>query len=321
MNITFIGSLMNNTKSLNGTSDFDIPWVKYSQALNIWFAVNLTLCFFGATMNALLCWTIIRDQALRKGSGVQIAHLVAVEIFNCAVSMSIDTFMTYFAGKYKDGSSLCPFINTVKVGAIYTGQWAATFVAFTRFLAIIFPITYRKIHPWIFHMSVCLISASWVIGFADTLPNIWNLGARYERIPPWYNCGTMTVNTLVSTATLIIGQYLPGVLTTIFYTAILRKAALRPLPIHRRRTNAQASAQAVPRVDPTKIARDRRRLATVRGLVASSIFYWLCFFPNQTIITYFPWVFHQSPVLMLWVRTVLWCAYVFNPVSCVDCDV
>ena len=307
MNISF-----NCTKFLNDTSCLDPPWVKYAGGLKTWVYANMTLCVFGATMNALLCVAILSDRRLRKGSGGQIAHLVAVETFICAAAMAPDTIMTYFVRSQIIDSSICPFLDLIRLVAMHAGLWAAMFLAFTRFMAIALPLSYRKINTRGF--TVSWIVASWTIGFATVLPNIWHLGARFERIPPWNNCGNNVVNPALWTITLTTGQYLPGGITTVIYFVILAKTTLHP-PHRRQPRRGLADRPNHPNAAAISLARARSRLATVRVLAASSVFYWVCFLPNRTIVAYYPWVAHQSPVLMLWTRTINWCAYVFNPVS------
>ena len=155
-------STLNYAVYLNTMSISDLAWVQYPTALTIWFYITLILCLFGITMNTLLFVITERDRNLWKDSGVQIAHLVAVGTFICPGSMSSDTFMTYFAGPYRKGMSLCPFLHSAKIGSIYIGLWAAAFLAITHLLAISNPAVYRKIRSKLYTLFVIL--ASWVIG-------------------------------------------------------------------------------------------------------------------------------------------------------------
>ena len=294
----------------------EIPaWLQHSQTLTTWFAVTMALGLLGTLMNAFLFLTICRDKNLRKGSGLQIAHLVLVETFICAYSISSNTIMTYLGGPYKNDTSICPFVHSVLVWATYSGLWSTTFIAASRCLAILFPVPYRRMNTNA--LIIGMIVASWVIGFVMVVPNYFELGVKYTRIPPWYNCGNRPTNRRVYTVTLTLGQYLPGALSGIIYFIILCKTSVYLAHVRGRADSvAPQLAGGIIRVLQSTPAA-RHRLATVRMLAVSAVWYWVCFFPNPTIVSYFPGVFMRWPVMQLWIRTVLWCAYIFNPVRLV----
>src|SRR5690242_6718792 len=106
-------SQSNATVSDSSVSNATAPvpvWIAHATQLQVWFGITLTIVTIGSLLNMLLFATIVQTAALRKGSGLLIAHGVLVDLIICTVHASTNTFMTFTGAANQDKQTYCKLV-------------------------------------------------------------------------------------------------------------------------------------------------------------------------------------------------------------------
>ena len=277
------------------------PWLDFIAALNTWFAVTVPLWLLGTGLDLLLCLSIFTDRQMltnKASSMVLLGNLVFIETLMTSVYMAIYVFMTWTGGRYRNLNISCGVVHFAFIWTISTSHWSSLFLAASRMLASMAPVTFRKYGSM--RANVMAITSAWLIGFVCTVPILFGVGSYNDRVPPWYACGAVIVSGVKYTVLLSVGNFLPVLLTLGIYVALLRRTQVLV-------TSDQASVAAG--------VSSQRRLLSVRMLAVGALVSWICYFVQPASGAVLPCFVKRYPVVKLWSVTLFFCGYVFNPVS------
>ncbi|OQV19308.1 hypothetical protein BV898_06726 [Hypsibius exemplaris] len=283
----------------NATTRVIPVWETFHDPLRTWFIINLTICGAGALANLLLLTAILSSGAHRRGCGTLIVNIVFIELCMCAVHLPLNTVTTFQAQFHAYPEWVCPYIHFTFQWTQQAGHWSACFLALNRFVAIVCPIVYPR---WTTRVAYAgMISVG--------------VGGRFAFVAPWYSCGPRSDGTAILPVLISFGVYLPEVLTAALYLAIFVKVKIFGR-IFVRRNNIVDGLQPKPAsIVLLAKAKAQRRFALAKIMLASSVWYCLCYFPNNIITsTSLLRYFIANPVLQLWIRTVFLCGFAVNPV-------
>lgn len=224
----------------------------------------------------------------------------------CGVHLPLNTIMTFKAQFHIFSSSVCRYFHFTFLWTQHAGHWSAFFLAVNRFVATFFPHAYNR-NSWAIKVScIGMIVGAWVIGCLNNLAPCLGVGGLYELRPPWYSCGIRPDGSQFFATVQALGVYIPEAGLVGLYAVIVLKLTLLRFGGNRVGIEMQRS----------DMERTRRRYAVAKVLLASSLWYCMCYFPNTIIAsTSLVRLFIQNPVMQLWMRTVFLLGYAVNPVS------
>ena len=144
-------------------------------SLDSWFYAIDSLCTIGSVNNLFIFLIIVRKPELRKGPGILISHLVAINLTLCGIHVPISVHFPY----HRNYSNVCRIPQFLFVGTTYTTYWSEFFLAVNRLVAIQFPHKYR---PWArFKTITLMIATAWIIGIGSVTPGLFDIGLTYAR--------------------------------------------------------------------------------------------------------------------------------------------
>ncbi|XP_055336593.1 uncharacterized protein LOC129587042 [Paramacrobiotus metropolitanus] len=242
----------------------------------------------------MLILVILRNETLRHGSGLLIAHLLFVNVIICGCTHPIyilDLFAKVSNLNFPMKISCTPFMY-IHLSFFRTECFASLVVVANRFIAVVYPHNYH----WL-TTKPALISAvifSWACGFAVYIPALFGFGQLFGKFPPFYNCGGQSNGDGWSPILGVVGTYIPLGLQGALYLIIALKVLCS-------RETAQTQ-------------RMQKRIAIAKMLCGSFLFYACCFIPMTVVTLFFPYVMLRQPAVIVWLTTLQILGYSGHPV-------
>lgn len=301
--------LINQTGSTGSLLRTDISiWTVYSLWAYVYLAGGITLCILGTLANFTVLFIIAASKKLRTRSGILIAHLSFIETSLCGIFYPALIISTYTAQYGPVGWTFCRYILFAYLLFFHTGNWATMTIAVNRFVAIIYPSHYGT-----FSSKPALLSwiiGSWIVALTCNLPGFYSNPPSYAVVPPWGACGTYpTLPLWLNTVTAVITVPVPIFIIAVAYTGVFCKVRLQ---VCSDRWCASAKSSMYRRTAERVIK--RRRLASAKMLIVSSIWYTACYLPGPVLMRFATTFVDSYPLLRLYLRLLTLVGYTFNPV-------
>ncbi|GAV01113.1 hypothetical protein RvY_11875-1 [Ramazzottius varieornatus] len=260
----------------------------------------MLICITSTTLFLLLLRIIAQRKDFQTGSSILIIHLIIQECIICGLCSPLQTvsmFINFHQHKATHTGIHCPTYLLLYITTIHANSWLAVFLAFNRYVAVLYPLKYKW---WIRkNLLRAMIVTSWLIGIVATSSQLFADDNVSQPKPPFYRCEIGAQSQSALTIATAIGNYIPLSLIFILYFTIFIRT------IHRSRQ------------DVTCIEQDRktlrRRIVVARMLFVSALWYLACLLPLPILITAFNDALKKDPVMQLWLRTVFLCGYAANP--------
>ena len=271
-----------------------------------WFGVTTTVSFTGTTFYLLLMVSIASQNQLRRGSGVLIVHLLAVECCMVTVHYPITNTATFIAQYYQDPTLLrsinCALVQFFMTTFQHVGNWSSFFLSINRFVAVLFPLSYSKMASKF--VIVGMVVASWAISLACNVPLLLGVGGQIGRTLTG-DCGLLKTSPLDYIFRSSFAYYIPlFTMILLYFTLFIRSTCLK-----------WPSRVAVRNLTTTEIMRRKRRLDVAKMLFASSVFYCCCYFPAPIMVQFFPLYTFAHRSAFIYIRLLVVCGYACAPVS------
>ncbi|OQV22955.1 hypothetical protein BV898_03007 [Hypsibius exemplaris] len=290
----------------NSSVIFHFLWSGYERGLYWWMIVNGLICFLGTAVNlAILVAMVQLERVTHSSCRIQIVHLLVIDLIQCAVSGPLG--LTLNGQPRVLTLTECAFTRVPFMWVECSANWCASFLALNRFIAIWFPLTYRRLSR---HRSFDIVSVvlPWFMGFPLVLPYIAGFGGRFTMSPPMYRCVLKATSNLPFEYTIYFGFITPMALLMVFYVGAGVKMALQ-LGITARRVGPLP----VPDYEISR-AREEKRFALARMLFVAAVLYIALYLPNPIVVTYFPRLGDGSPIYRMWLRTIYNAGFLVNPI-------
>ena len=293
-----------NLSAANDTGVLEPAWVTYELGLTIWFTFMLVCILLGTISNGLLLFAILSCRKLLHGSGILIAHSLALNLMLCAVHMPMVAVST-FLGKYYQYSSpsFCQYQVLFYYTCVYSVNYASLGVAVNRFVAVFFPHKYNKwAEP---KVTLFMALVSWMVPFACNLTIFYGNGGSFESVKPWGACGIAPTQSLVYPVTMVLCVPVPMITLSTLYMLIFAVYWWRSF-VFRLSGGKAADTNASISMD--------RRLKRVKLLFLSALWYAIALIPAPTAGSLYPVEYVSFPLLQLLFRGLLMLAYSTTPV-------
>ncbi|XP_055348301.1 uncharacterized protein LOC129595341 [Paramacrobiotus metropolitanus] len=250
----------------------------------------------GVVLSLTLFFTLILRSHLRTRSGVLLAHQQLLHALEIGVSnpLYIITGWAVWLG-VPITTFNCTTMYFFGQWFICAESWASLFLAFNRFVALIFPHQYGRVTSNLATM-VFLVSA-WGIGLAVNLPGLWGIGGVFGKrdFGGRYDCGRISITSQeISNAVATLGGYLPLALQGIIYLAVIVGYQIEG----RRQGNSL----------------QRKRMHLFRLLFASYLWYLLWYLPVLVVAYGFPYYWYSDKIRAGWFIVLQQIGYVGSPV-------
>ncbi|GAV09613.1 hypothetical protein RvY_19118 [Ramazzottius varieornatus] len=132
----------NHSYPSNTTEAFSLH-AQHRQGLTIWLGVMLTCGLSGGIINFFLAGMILSAPSLRSGSGLLIAHALITGGVMVFVSHPAFAIQTYVARYQSPTFRLCQGLAWQYFVIVQAAHWSETLVALNRFVAVVFPHSYK----------------------------------------------------------------------------------------------------------------------------------------------------------------------------------
>jgi hypothetical protein len=195
-------------------------------SINGWFGFSMTTSICSSFLILLLLVSMLHHKAKYEGSRILIIHLMMMQLLICGVHFPILIITSYMAMMQKKFNLNCSAFLLFHIGSMHAENWASAFLAVNRYVAIALPHHYKKL---VSKKSVAaMIVLPWMIGFGDTLPPYFGVGANFLLAPPHGACTTRTNGGVYGTIWIVIGAYIPmAVMGFVYVTLFVRLALAR----------------------------------------------------------------------------------------------
>jgi hypothetical protein len=147
------------------------------------------------------------------------------------------------------------------------------------------------------------------------------VGANFLLAPPYGACTTRANGGVYGTIWVVIGAYIPLAAMGFVYVMLFSRLALTQCS---NSSVAIGSVRELQKNGPHQSSGSngpsertlKRKISSAKMLVASYVWYCICFLPGPLILTEFPHLFARYPMLSHWMlRSLLLCGYAVSPVS------
>lgn len=300
-----------NISSHNITLDpYAAPTAKVS--IDGWLTFSITVSIGGSLLLVLLLVTSFYHEKLHTGSRILIIHLMVMHLLICAIYYPLLNISSYMVLRGQIISIHCQPILLLHNGTMHAQNWASLVLAINRYTAITLPHCYKKLVTT--KALIVMIVLPWLIGIGDTMPVYFGVGGDFILAPP-YGCVFQTNDGIYGTVWATIGGYVPIALMGIIYVTLFLQLAIARYHANRSVTNP-ITAQLSSSIPVSKSRTTRtRQMSMVKMLVASFVWYCLCFIPGPLIVTEFPFLYAEHFMLRLWVLSIMLCGFAASPVS------
>ncbi|OQV17937.1 hypothetical protein BV898_08064 [Hypsibius exemplaris] len=305
----------------NSSSIFAFLWHGHEMELYRWLIVSGIVCGLGVLLNATVLVALITlERVAHSSCRLQIAHLLAIDLLQCTTAGPLALINT---PRPRVNTLLECFLLRVPFMLVEcAANWCACFLALNRFVAIVFPLKYRRLsrRPV---LDVASIALPWLAGVLLTLPYMTGYGGVWVTRPPMFRCLLLESPHYSSNNILFLGFVLPMALLMVFYVSAAGKMVLRRSEARRRREQIHHHHQAIAlggavavtaAANPAVMRGNERRYALAKMLFLAALLYTMLYLPNPVITFHFPRLVNDSLIYRLWLRTVYNAGLLVNPI-------
>lgn len=281
-----------------------------SQGLETWCAVSVLVGLLGILLYMVLFATVAIRKPLRTGSGVLVLHLILIEFVLATFGFFWFIVDTYLVQKgHPAQPSACYYYMFAYWVLLFAGNWCAAFLAINRLIAVGRPHIYKNLTT-VSARCVQMV-LSWVVSFAASIPIAVGVGGDFSIMPPLGNCGILiNRKSVVYAIVSALGTYVPLVLTLVTYIALF--SIMRPgCRLNRHTVKPKPKSTTETKTVNTGL---QRRVAAAQMLLASTLWFCVCFLPIPLVAAADPMILMRYPLLLLWLRTLLFTAFSTKPV-------
>ena len=286
-------------------------WETYKVGLTIWFVFMIICIVFGTISNGLLLLTILTSQKLRSGSGMLIAHSLAINFMLCAIHMPMVAIPTLLGRYYQFfNPSFCRYQVLFYYTCVYSVNYASLSVAVNRFVAIFFPHQYAK---WAnTKVTVFMALVAWIVPFTCNLVMFYGVGGSFQSVKPWGACGIKPAGDFVYPVIMAFCVAVPVLTFSVLYITIFGVVWVRSY-FHRNRVSRLETAKTAAELSV------ERRYKSAKLLFLSAFWYAIALIPAPTASSLYPKEYASQPMLQLIMRGLLMLAYSTTPVREQNC--
>ncbi|XP_055350321.1 uncharacterized protein LOC129596940 [Paramacrobiotus metropolitanus] len=206
-----------NISSITGNLSATIPFRR--RELIAIISLNGIAAITGTVLSMTLFLTILLRPQLRTGSGILIAHHQLLHMLHTgyACPFYIVSAWAVWLGVSIAGLN-CTVLYCLTQLIVCSETWNSLFLAFNRFIALIYPHQYRHISS---NAAIAgFIVAAWSISLAMNVPGVFGIGGYFGKRQ--VDCGFIRVtNDHLYNAVGIISKHLPIALQAVLYGIIL----------------------------------------------------------------------------------------------------
>ncbi|OQV22754.1 hypothetical protein BV898_03191 [Hypsibius exemplaris] len=310
----------------NDTSGDDLPTstldsdlrhnftTSHLQLVKGWFGLSISISIAGSGLLLLLLITSFRHRKLHTGAHILIIHVMLIQLLVCGIFYPIQNITTWRIMTTMEPVEIkCRYLAFFQSVASHTHNWASLILAVNRYAALAMPHQYKRLLQVKALIAMTLLP--WVVGVAGNLPVYFGRGGHFKM--GRLGCSFRTDETAYSTVWVTLGAYLPVCLMGVTYIALFLQLSLKRFRrrritsishenIHNSRRRRRSSGWRVP-------TRHARQVGICKMLVASLLWYCLCFLPGPIVATGLPHLFAQYFMLRLWLISVMLCGYAASP--------
>ena len=312
-----------NISALNQPRKYSFQSTAQLTSVNGWFFFTMAVSFGGSILLILLLASSFKQTHPITGSRLLLVQLLSLELFLIGVSFPIQTMIAYNRLMEQPVYLDCSVFLLVHSSVIFTENWNIFVMALNRFIAIELPHYYRRtVSRWV---GFSTLLTPWMIGVSFILPAYFGIGGEFLFLPTSGACYQKANGNAYILVEFAMGFYVPIALTGLLYSIIFFRLSF--LRVRAPRTTVQppriaielAGRSGVLHVHPEEPellnAGRAKRIAKAKMLLASFVWYCLCFVPGPIITASYQQLFRADPMLQLWlVKSLLICGYAGCPV-------
>ncbi|XP_055330391.1 melatonin receptor type 1B-A-like [Paramacrobiotus metropolitanus] len=265
--------------------------------LTVWIVAQFVIGIVGAVLTILLLIIMHRQQRLRRGSGLLIAHALSVDLIFCLVISPVTVIPIYLHQMDIPVWYNCVLADFFLLVAIYLGNWTAVVLAINRLIAIILPQMYTKMTSLRF--TTCLLIFVWTITITCNIPNLNIVPGLAHGRQASGACGLIQNDRGIFTILGVLGTYLPVALLGALYSCLF--VLSRFVNGRDRQNDAQRSLL-------------KRKLAIAKALCLSFVWYCICILPPAVLNMYYAAWWNKEIRVLLYTRSAQLLGYAANPV-------
>ncbi|XP_055340692.1 alpha-1A adrenergic receptor-like isoform X2 [Paramacrobiotus metropolitanus] len=285
-------------------------YTTYRVGLAVWFGAMMTFCIGGTILNLLVMSIILSTAKLRIGSGILIAHLLAVLTSHCAVHLFLITVSTYcYAPYYPLSTPFCVYTTWMYYTCINAVNWSSLLIGINRFIAIFFPMKYSVLIQN--KVIVVMILSIWAVCFGCSTQIVYGRAGTYGVTAPWGTCGITKpdVNFAIVTN---VNVTLPLTILGLLYLGIFIGVAVKNR-LDQRQIRAEQKT-VVKKGDNVQTRRlFERRYRSAKILFVSYLWYVATLMPAPIALSLYPVAYVKLPLLSLIIRAVFLVGYATIP--------
>ncbi|OWA50889.1 hypothetical protein BV898_15392 [Hypsibius exemplaris] len=285
-------------------------------AIDGWFGFTSALGICGTGFLLLFLTVSTVNAKLRKGTGLLIVHLTALQLYLCAVSFTLANTDAYRAlvPEIPDLNLHCPSFMFSHMTAIQAESWASLLLACNRYVAVAVPHRYKEILSK--KVVAGMMILPWIIAVAINLPVCFGIGWEFLIDYPLHYCLAVPVDGHVYAAVWpVLGRYLPIVLMGVAYCALFLHTGMRNGVRRRLVDPVTTSSEAAVKAEVRTVKARARHMTLAKITAVSFLWHCLCFLPGPISQSAFPELYSSFLMAQFWLlRTLDLCGYAANPV-------
>ncbi|OQV12326.1 hypothetical protein BV898_13435 [Hypsibius exemplaris] len=261
----------------------------------IWEYISGAFCLFGGSANLILLILIQRSQALRRGAGILVAHLLACHVAYFAVILPLIIArvrnVTTLPRITERDCEVCRLQHFITMTCGFVIGWTDALLALNRIVGVMFPVKYRLLDRPLVHG--CGLLLGWLLTLSMTIPPFFGYHSSF-KMGGVGKCTYIPQNTLF-VLWLSFNVYCPLAIATGSAVLISARFGLNRLTgvpqVHPRTPGVNGNA-------PSRNAVSRRQGKMSRMLVTSFLINFACQIPLFLLIVT-NWI-SRYPLLSLW---------------------
>ncbi|OQV25379.1 hypothetical protein BV898_01057 [Hypsibius exemplaris] len=302
------GNFTNQTRPENSSAG--PPVTPSSLAATSWFGVSMSASVGSSSMLIILLLTSLRHQKMRKGTGTLIIHLMLMQLTLCLIYFPIEDITTYLALRSIPVRIDCEALLILRLGTMYSENWASLLLALNRFIALELPHFYQRILTR--NALIAMIIFPWIVGLGSTLwVHFGTVGVDLIQLPlPYGYCASRVTKGVNGTILVAIGAYGP----LLFMGLIYSNLCYRLMVTRSQGTHRSSVGPIIHNKESSRLVGARaRQKALAKMLIVSFLWYCVFFLPGPLVVTTFPALTKRFVICYPWLRTMNLFGYAASP--------
>ncbi|OWA50703.1 hypothetical protein BV898_15212 [Hypsibius exemplaris] len=287
-------------RPLNLTVLSEEVWCEFGSQLVAWMVCNIVIWLVGVLLNFTLLCTLVREligQTRHSGSRILILHQISLDFLQVCAAPAMGVFTAY----YMPGTSLrpmnpteCAFARVPFLWLECVSHWNTFATAVNRFVAVCFPMRYKRISSPKFVALFMVIP--WLIGGLLSVPYLDHFSGNFIAAPKWFRCSFTDPTRFSVSAFLYFGFIMPMLMVTVLYTVTCLKMTLG-------QPQTRYGDVRVPENPNQSVARRlRKRFKIAKLLFVSAVCYDVLYLMNPVLTWLAPKLLDASPLNRMWLR-------------------